>query len=213
MTDKPTALDRLRAGLRRRNEADGGQPPPAEEPCGKTTETPPADAPPDRRPPDKPEPAPPSVPPYPQPNTEVVEMRRLMRVSIDGLKIEHEEKLARTRLRINLRWAMAVMCAITVVAGAGYLYLSHNQEELFQRHWPWRAHVWNKYGDAAIWCINEARKTKDLFMCRIRFLTDGPDCPRPDTRDVTAAYLCPPWETPWPTDPAPRWGPKGPRKW
>ena len=222
MTDKPpaTALDRLRAGLRRRNTAapaaaDGGQPapPPADEPPALSEGGPAAI---ESTPPDEPEPAPSAAMPeplWPRPDPEIVEMRRLMRVTIDGLKIDHGEQLSRTRHRIHLRWAMAVMLGTAVVAGAGYLYLSHNQEELFQRHWPWRAHVWNNYGGAAIWCINEARKTDGSFTCQVPFLTDGPDCPIPDTTDVTAAYLCPPWETPWPTDPAPRWGPKGPPQW
>ncbi|MDE0407453.1 MAG: hypothetical protein OXN81_06290, partial [Alphaproteobacteria bacterium] len=190
MTDKPprTALDRLRAGLRRRNDATpaaGEDRPtqPAGEPHaptrGETVEPPPADAPlqgpaippPQGRqalPPDEPEAAParepPAAapePPWPRPDPEIVELRRTMRVTIDSLKIVHEEQLSRTRLRINLRWAAAVMLGVAMIAGtgyAGYSYLSHNREELFQRHWPWRAHVWNNYGDAVIWCINEAHQ-------------------------------------------------------
>ncbi|MDE0407910.1 MAG: hypothetical protein OXN81_08615, partial [Alphaproteobacteria bacterium] len=97
---------------------------------------------------------------------------------------------------------------------AGYSYLSHNREELFQRYWPWRAHVWNNYGGAAIWCINEARKTDRPFTCRIQFDGGGPDCDRirANPKDLRAFFRCPPWET-WPTDPAPRWGPDGPPKW
>ncbi len=123
----------------------------------------------------------------------------------------HRER-SRTRIRVNLTWAMAVTLAAAVFAIAVYLHPSRIPDELFSRLWPWRAHVWNRYGGAVIWCINKARKTDGPFTCRIGFLTDGPDCPRPDTQDVTAAYLCPPWEK-WPTDPAPRWGADGPPSW
>ena len=178
MTDKPpaTALDRLRAGLRRRDGAgpadDGGQsaPPPAEEPPAPARGGP-AEI--ESASPDKPEAEPAREPPAaapepPRPDTEIVELRRQMRVSIDSLKIVHEEQLSRTRLRINLRWAAAVILGVAMIASAGYAgysYLSHNREELFQRHWPWRAHVWNNYGGSAMWCINEARKQSEPFNC------------------------------------------------
>ena len=225
MTDKPprTALDRLRAGLRRRDSAaaDGGQPapPPAEEPPARGG---PAEI--ESASPDKPEaeparepPAAAPEPPWPRPDPEIVELRRTMRVTIDSLKIVHEEQLSRTRLRINLRWAAAVMLGVAVIAStgyAGYSYLSHNREELFQRHWPWRAHVWNKYGGSAMWCINEARKQSEPFNCVLNNMgTFGPDCQRVELGGNSFRYSCPPWETAWPTDPEPRWGPDGPPKW
>ena len=225
MTDKPpaTALDRLRAGLRRRDSAaaDGGQPapPPAEEPPAPARGGP---AKIESASPDKPEAEParePSAaaPEPPRPDPEIVELRRTMRVTIDSLKIVHEEQLSRTRLRINLRWAAAVMLGVAMIASAGYAgysYLSHNREELFQRHWPWRAHIWNTFGGVAMWCINEARKQGEPFNCRINDINRyGPDCKRIELGGNSFRYSCPPWETAWPTDPAPRWGPDGPPKW
>ncbi len=83
---------------------------------------------------------------------------------------------------------MAVTLVTAVFTTAVYLHPSRIPDELFNRLWPWRAHVWNRYGGTVIWCINEASKTDGPFTCRIGFLTDGPDCPRPDTQDVTAAH-------------------------
>lgn len=219
MTDKPprTALDRLRAGLRRRDEAapaaGSGQParPPAEEPPA-----PARDGPAEIESTALDEPAREPSAAAPRPDPEIVDMRRLMRVTIDGLKIDHDEQLSRTRLRINLRWAAAVMLGAAVLAGAGYagyLHLSHNREELFQRHWPWRAHVWNRFGGEVMWCINEARKSNGPFHCRINNVSSlGPDCQRVELGGNRFRYRCPPWKT-WPTDPAPRWGPDGPPQW
>ena len=202
MTDRPpeTALDRLRADLARRNDP----PPPAPAPEAPTA---PAAAPPPAKPAPANEPAARSGQAPPP---------RLRAVSADRADLlqeiaRHRER-SRTRIRVNLTWAMAVTLAAAVFATAAYLSPIRMQDELFSRLWPWRAHVWNKYGGAVIWCINEARKTDGPFTCNIGFLTDGPDCPRPDTQDVTAAYLCPPWEK-WPTDPAPRWSAEGPPLW
>ena len=212
MTDKPpeTALDRLRARLVLRQEvpspADTGSPgpepspapsataappqadpAPADEPAGKSGQSPPIrQAPPPRRLAASPNPA-------------------------DAMR-ETRRELSRTRIRINLTWAMAVTLISAVLVSAAYLHPSRIPDELFSSLWPWRAHVWNRYGGDVIWCINEARKNKMPFTCKIGFLTDGPDCPRPDTQDVTAAYLCPPWEK-WPIDPAPRWSAEGPPQW
>ncbi len=209
MTDKPqeTALDRLRAGLNRRN--DPPSPTPGPDPSPDPPKPVAAAQPPDHRAPmDAPAagsgqapqvretPAPPNRPDAMQ-------------------EAAGRRELSRTRLRINLTWAAAVTLGTAIVLTAAYLSLPHMPDDGFSRFWPWRAHVWNRYGGAVIWCINEARKTKgpQPFVCQINFTTDGPDCPRPETRDVTAAYLCPPWETTWPTDPAPRWSADGPPHW
>ena len=206
MTDRPpeTALDRLRARLVLRQEA----PPPAETDSSNPEPSPApsaAAAPPQDDPPPMDEPAGRSDParrfpeaPPAGPDTVEETIRRY--------------ELSRTRLRINLTWAMAVMLAAAVFATAAYLHPSRIPDELFSRLWPWRAHVWNVYGGGVIWCINEARKRNGPFACNINFDTYGPDCPRPETGAVTAAHRCPPWET-WPTDPAPRWSADGPPRW
>ncbi len=197
MTDKPTALDRLRAGLRRRNEAaDDGQPPPAEEPRGETVETPDAPGP---AAPQGRQACPSDEPSAAAPRPGFADRRRQMRVTIDNLKIEHEEQLSRTRRRINLRWTAAVMLGLAVLASAGYLYLSHNQEELFQRHW--RAHVWAQHGGSVLACINEARKVDEPVLCRFHVSKYGPDCPPKNQvhgRFIASGtyFRCPPWEPP-----------------
>ena len=231
MTDKPpeTALDRLRAGLGLRQETP--PPPDPDDPAPQASPDPPEPAaPPDPAPTGQPagRSGPPpqtrKTPPSaaneqprtaaePAPQAMNTGRLRFLQETVERQQVQYRKELSATRLRINLAWAVAVTLMASLIATAGYFHLSRNQEDLFQRHWPWRAHVWNKYGGDVLWCINEARKTSESFSCQINFLTDGPDCPRPDTTDVTAAYLCPPWETPWPTDPAPRWGPDGPPRW
>ena len=206
MTDKPleTALDRLRARLVLRQEA----PPP---PDADSSDPEPSPAPSDAAAPPPDDPAPVNepegrsdptarfqAPPPAGPDTVQETIRRY--------------ELSRTRIRINLTWAMAVMLAAAVFATTVYLHPSRIPDDLFSRLWPWRAHVWSRYGGDVIWCINEARRKNEPVVCQIHVERDGPDCPRPDTQDVTAAYLCPPWET-WPTDPAPRWSAEGPPPW
>ena len=207
MTDRPpeTALDRLRAGLARRNDslpsADGPGPGPSPDPSKPVAAAPPPDDPaPMNEPASRPEQAR-QIWKTPQP------------VRPDAMQATARRRdLSRTRLRINLPWATAVTLGAAVIATVAYLSLPHMPDDRFRSLWPWRAHVWNRYGGHVLWCINEARKTNGPFVCQIHFQTDGPDCPRPETRDVTAAYLCPPWET-WPTDPAPRWSADGPPHW
>ena len=207
MTDRPpeTALDRLRAGLTRRNDplrpASGPDPEPSPDPSEPVAAAPPPDdTPPRNEPAGRPEQARQvrETPPPVRPDAMQEAARR--------------RELSRTRLRINLAWATAVMLATAIFATAAYLHPSPMQDDLFSRLWPWRAHVWNVYGGGVIWCINEARKRNEPFLCRIHFDTYGPDCPRPETGGVGAAHRCPPWET-WPTDPAPRWSADGPPKW
>ncbi len=201
MTDKPpeTALDRLRAGLHRRNDPPSPAPAP---------EAPPAAA--------APPPAAPAPANRPAAGSGQAPPARRQPLSVDRAYLLQEtarrRERSRTRIRVNLTWAAAVTLAAAVLVTGAYFSPTRMQDELFRRVWPWRAHVWNKYGGAVIWCINEARKTKSSFTCQVPFLTDGPDCPVPDTQDVTAAYLCPPWEK-WPTDPAPRWSAQGPPLW
>ena len=204
MTDKPpeTALDRLRAGLVRRND-----PPAASAPAHEPSPAPSAAAP----PPDGATPAnePAGISGQAPPTRRQAASPNRADVLQD---IARRRERSRTRIRVNLTWAMAVTLVAAILVAAATLHPARIPDELFSRLWPWRAHVWDRYGGAVIWCINEARKTKGPFTCRIGFLTDGPDCPRPDTQDVTAVYLCPPWET-WPTDPAPRWSARGPPQW
>ena len=208
MTDKPpeTALDRLRADLARRNDPPSPAPAPESPPA-------PAAAPPPVSPAPASQPAggsgqAPPIRQAPPARRQPVSVGQAYRLQQTALRRER----SRTRIRVNLTWAVAVTLAAAVLAAGAYFSPTRMQDDLFSRVWPWRAHVWNKYGGAVIWCINEARKTKSPFTCRLGFLTDGPDCPVPDTQDVTAAYLCPPWEK-WPTDPAPRWSAKGPPLW
>ncbi|MCY3756059.1 MAG: hypothetical protein OXG99_18440 [Alphaproteobacteria bacterium] len=202
MADRPpeTALDRLRAGLTRR---DGSQPPaddPAHEPSPGPSQ-PVAAAPLD-------DPAPATEPAgQSDPTPRLREAPPVHTETVDEMVQRYE--LFRTRRRINLTWTAAVTLMAAVIAAAVYLPAFPMQDAWFRSVWPWRAHVWNRYGSYVIWCINEARTAKEPVVCQILFERDGPDCPRPDTGDVTAAWLCPPWET-WPTDPAPRWSADGP---
>ena len=209
MTDKPpeTALDRLRARLVLRQEvpspADTGSPGPEPSPAPSVIAAPPQDDPPPvNEPAGRSDPTPrfrEAPPPDPARPTAMQETAR-------------RRELSRTRIRINLTWAMAVTLISAVLVSAAYLHPSRIPDELFSSLWPWRAHVWNRYGGDVIWCINEARRKNEPVVCHIHIERDGPDCPRPDTQDVTAAYLCPPWEK-WPTDPAPRWSAEGPPQW
>ncbi len=225
MTDKPpeTALDRLRAGLNRRNDPPSPTPVPESSP-GPSKPVAAAPPPVEPAPIDEPAPRMPETPLIardeqpqtgPEPQTVNAARLRAMQETLDRQKVSHRKELLGTRLRTNLVWATIVALMSAVIAAATYLPAFPMQDDWFRGTWPWRAHVWNRYGGAAIWCINEARKTKgpQPFVCQINFTTDGPDCPRPKTRDVTAAYLCPPWETTWPTDPAPRWSADGPPQW
>ena len=221
MTDRPTALDRLRAGLGRRQET----PPPAgaDGPGPQASPEPPkAAAPPDEPAPmDEPAPQIPETPPAarderprtaPEPQAMDTARLRAMQETLDRQKLRHREDRSGTRLRINLTWAAAVTLISAFIVAAAYLPAFPMQDDLFRRLWPWRAHVWNVYGGGVIWCINEARKRNEPFLCRIHFDTYGPDCPRPETGGVGAAHRCPPWET-WPTDPAPRWSADGLPQW
>ena len=233
MTEKPpaTALDRLRAGLGLRQEApppadpDGpapqaspdppepAAPPPAEDPAPIHASTGKTDPPPQTRE------APPSAgseqprtAAEPAPQSMNTARLRALQETVERQQVRHRKELSGTRLRINLTWAVAVMLGTAIMATAAYFSLSHMQEDLFQRHWPWRAHVWNKYGGDVLWCINEARKTSEPLVCQITFGIRGPDCYRVEMEGDRFMIRCPSWER-WPTDPAPHWGPDGPPPW
>ena len=205
MADRPpeTALDRLRAGLTRRDAvrppADGPAPEPSPDSSQPVAAAPPDDPAPVNEPAGRSDPTP-RLREAPPARAETVQ------------EAVQRYELSRTRLRINLTWTAAVTLTAAVIAAAAYLPAFPMQDDWFRSAWPWRAHVWNRYGSHIIWCINEARTAKEPGVCRIHVERDGPDCPRPATGDVTAAYLCPPWET-WPTDPAPRWSADGPPQW
>ncbi len=205
MTDKPpeTALDRLRAGLTRRTDsqpsADGPVPEPSPDPAKPVAAVQPPDHPaPMNEPAGRPEQARPIWKTPPNRTDAIRETAR-------------RRELSRTRLRINLTWTAAVTLMCAVIVTAAYLPVFPMQDDWFRSVWPWRAHVWNRYGGDVLWCINEARKKGEPFVCQIHFDRYGPDCLRVEAKGG-ATYLCPPWEI-WPTDPAPRWSANGPPQW
>ncbi len=224
MTDRPptTALDRLRAGLGLRQEApspadvDG----PDSFPVPSAVPEPPVDPPPGDEP-TGPEPAPQirktTTPPAGEGNSRTAPRRQAPGPNRANAMQEavRRRELSRTRLRINLTWSLAVTLAIAiaVVASAAYLHPSRMPDEWFSRFWPWRAHVWSRYGGHVMWCINEARKRDGRFVCQIHFGQNGPDCLQIKAADGADLLRCRPWETTWPTDPAPHWSAAGPPRW
>ena len=214
MADRPpeTALDRLRAGLHRRND-----PPPADAPAPESTPAPSAAAPPPLDPAPANEPAGGSgqAPPIRQ-----APPARRQAVSADRAdllqEIARRRERSRTRRRINLTWTVAVALTAGVIAAASYLYAANMQDNWFRRLWPWRHHVWSQQGGAVLWCMNEARKRDGRIDCTITVGEHGPDCPDirdPDSIAIGTMFRCKPWDGGWPTDPAPRWGADGPPHW
>ena len=186
MADKPpaTALDRLRAGLGRRNGSPAGGPAPEPDPP-KSPAAPP----------------PPGPPPAPGANA-----WRAAQETIDYHKARHREELSETRRRINLTWMAAAALAGVIAAGAALLYFPAMNDDRFRSFWPWRHHVWSHHGGHVVRCINKARQINGTYDCYLPVHGYGPDCPKPEAEG--AASRCSPWEG-WPTDPAPRWSAPG----